>query len=75
MNKHYTDLTIEPLNVMQAWFNEDELRGFLRGNIIKYIARYRNKNGIEDLEKARDYLNKLIEHEQRIYDNLLDEIL
>lgn len=75
MNKHYTDLTLEPLNVMQTWFNEDELRGFLRGNIIKYIARYRNKNGIEDLEKARDYLNKLIEHEQRIYDNLLDEIL
>jgi hypothetical protein len=32
------------------------------GNIIKYVARYKYKNGIEDLEKARWYLNRLIEH-------------
>lgn len=35
--------------------------GYLVGNIIKYISRYDEKNGIEDLEKARWYLNKLIE--------------
>lgn len=66
MSKHYTDLKLEPLNVMQAWFSADELRGFLRGNVIKYIGRYRHKNGIEDLEKARDYLDRLIEHEKGI---------
>lgn len=34
---------------------------FFRGNIIKYLSRYRHKNGVEDLKKARWYLNKLIE--------------
>ena len=34
---------------------------FLEGNIIKYVTRYKNKNGIEDLEKAKWYLEKLIE--------------
>ena len=36
---------------------------WFRGNIIKYISRYKYKNGIEDLEKARFYLNMLIERE------------
>ena len=35
--------------------------GFLEGNIIKYVARYKDKNGIEDLEKAQHYLEKLME--------------
>lgn len=34
--------------------------GFLEGNIIKYITRYKFKNGVEDLKKARVYLDKLI---------------
>lgn len=34
--------------------------GFLEGNIIKYVTRYRHKNGKADLLKAREYLNKLI---------------
>jgi hypothetical protein len=37
--------------------------GFLEGNIIKYVTRFRKKNGIQDLEKARHYLDKLIEVE------------
>ena len=37
--------------------------GFLQGNCIKYLARYRDKNGIEDLMKAQHYLSKLIELE------------
>jgi len=36
---------------------------FLEGNIIKYITRYKHKNGLEDLKKVRQYLNKLIETE------------
>jgi len=36
---------------------------FLEGNIIKYVARYKNKNGLEDLKKAKWYLDKLIEEQ------------
>lgn len=36
--------------------------GFLLGNIIKYLWRYRRKNGAEDLKKAREYLSRLIQH-------------
>ena len=36
---------------------------FLTGNVIKYVTRYKDKNGIEDLYKALTYLNKLIEVE------------
>ena len=36
--------------------------GFLEGNILKYIARFRHKNGVEDLRKAQWYLNRLIEN-------------
>jgi len=38
----------------------EEFRGFLKGNIIKYISRAEHKNGVEDLKKARWYLGKLI---------------
>lgn len=46
--------------------------GFTTGNIIKYIVRYKNKNGIEDLKKAREYLNRryvedlIIDNEDKI---------
>lgn len=36
---------------------------FCTGNIFKYVYRYRDKNGLEDLKKARVYLDKLIEFE------------
>lgn len=39
---------------------------FMQGNIIKYIVRYKNKNGLEDLLKARQYLDRLIEEEFKI---------
>lgn len=40
---------------------------FLEGNIIKYVTRYKEKNGLEDLIKAKWYLDKLIEeqHDRR----------
>lgn len=37
--------------------------GFLEGNIVKYVTRFRKKNGVQDLEKAQHYLQKLIEVE------------
>lgn len=39
----------------------DQFAGFLRGNAIKYLARCDDKGGVEDLKKARHYLDKLIE--------------
>lgn len=37
--------------------------GFLDGNVVKYVLRFRDKGGLLDLEKARHYLDKLIEVE------------
>ena len=50
--------------VIQTWdYILSHDLGFLEGNIIKYVTRYRKKNGVQDLEKALHYLNKLIEVE------------
>jgi|TARA_Y100000034_G_C6781609_1_gene349428 hypothetical protein len=38
---------------------------FFEGNIVKYITRWKDKNGIEDLHKAKQYLDKLIELEEK----------
>ena len=37
---------------------------FLQGNIIKYVVRYKEKNGLEDLNKAMEYLDRLIKSEE-----------
>ena len=37
---------------------------FLEGNVIKYVTRYEQKNGLEDLKKASWYLNRLIKREE-----------
>jgi hypothetical protein len=37
--------------------------GFHAGNVVKYVARYKHKGGVEDLKKARWYLERLIENE------------
>lgn len=55
---HYRSKKIQPWDAIVAWGC-----GFLDGNIIKYVARYRAKGGVEDLKKARHYLDKLIEVE------------
>lgn len=60
---HYLSKSIQPWDAMEAWLTHDEFTGYLRGNVIKYIARYRDKNGVEDLQKASHYLAKLIEVE------------
>jgi len=55
---HYKDRAIEPWDYIIA----NDI-GFLEGNVVKYVTRYKEKNGIKDLEKARHYLDKLIEVE------------
>ena len=39
---------------------------FFEGNVVKYVTRWKHKNGVEDLKKAKQYLDKLIELENRI---------
>jgi hypothetical protein len=58
---HYRELGIQPWRAMEAWMSPEAFAGFLRGNVIKYIARTEKKGGLEDLQKARHYLDKLIE--------------
>lgn len=43
---------------------DDEYRGALKFNIFKYTQRYKEKNGVKDLEKARVYLDELIDFEK-----------
>lgn len=59
---HYNQCKIEPIDFIQA-NNLD----FVQGNIVKYIVRYRQKNGIEDLKKVIRYAQYAIrELEQEI---------
>ena len=57
---HYNQSGIECIDAIQA-ATGDGFEYYLQGNIMKYLWRYRYKNGIEDLKKAQWYLNKLIE--------------
>lgn len=60
---HYLKLAIQPWDAMQEWMTPEQFAGFLQGNIIKYVVRFRDKGGVSDLRKAEHYLAKLIELE------------
>lgn len=53
---HYKDAAIQPIEFIVA----NDL-GFIEGNVVKYIVRWRKKNGVEDLRKVRHYIDMLIE--------------
>jgi hypothetical protein len=53
---HYDNMAISPLEYIEA--NELD---FAQGNVIKYVSRYKEKNGLEDLLKAEHYIQVLIE--------------
>lgn len=57
---HYKSQNVQPWDAMEALMSPDQFKGFLRGSVIKYIARCDKKGGLEDLKKARHYLDKLI---------------
>ena len=56
---HYKQFQYETWDVITDWG-----LGYLDGNAVKYLSRWRHKNGIEDLKKARHYIDKLLEVEQ-----------
>lgn len=55
---------IQPIDVMRNNFTRDEFRGFLKGNVLKYVMRYQDKGGLDDLKKAEQYLKWLIDFER-----------
>ena len=59
---HYvdTDGGIECIEAIEASMSQEEFKGFLKGNVQKYVWRYAKKNGFQDLEKAEWYLDRLI---------------
>lgn len=57
---HYKELKIQPIEFIHA-----NNIPFCEANAIKYLCRWRNKNGIEDLKKAKHYIDLLIELESK----------
>lgn len=57
---HYKSMRIQPVQYIHA-----NGLGYLEGNVIKYVSRWRNKNGVADLEKAKHYIDLLIELESK----------
>ena len=56
---HYNKGDIECIDAIEAMLTHEEFVGYLRGNSLKYRWRFRYKNGIQDLDKATWYENKL----------------
>jgi hypothetical protein len=57
---HYKG-TIECIDAIESTMTKEAYRGYLKGNVLKYVWRYEKKNGVEDLQKAEWYLKKLID--------------
>lgn len=57
---HYKHLAIQPVE----YIHRNGL-GFIEGSVVKYVTRWRNKNGVEDLKKARHFIDLLIEMESQ----------
>lgn len=57
---HYKNMGIQPV----VFIHENSL-GFIEGSVIKYISRWRKKNGIEDLRKAKHFIDILIDLESK----------
>ena len=55
---HYKDLEIQPIDYIMG-----NSLGYAEGNVVKYVSRWRDKGGIEDLRKAKQYIDFLIAHE------------
>jgi hypothetical protein len=62
--KHYHQNGIDVIGFAELQFSKEELRGFYRINVIKYVTRYDRKGKLDDLNKADFYLKKLMELEK-----------
>lgn len=59
---HYklAGLDVEVIDVIKASMSPEEFKGYCKGNVIKYVTRENKKNGMEDLRKAKKYLEYVI---------------
>lgn len=62
---HYAKHDIQPFDVYYEYMTPSEIRGALWSNVLKYSMRWREKGGVEDLYKLKDYLERLIGHQER----------
>tara|TARA_R110000868_G_scaffold46507_2_gene153559 strand:- start:7965 stop:8252 length:288 start_codon:yes stop_codon:yes gene_type:complete len=62
---HYGQGKIEAIEYISDFLSPEEYKGYLRGNIAKYLHRYPYKSGIEDLKKANWYLGRLIKEMEK----------
>lgn len=53
---HYTKGGVECIEAIKASMTDEAFAGFCKGNVMKYLFRYEDKGGLEDLEKASIYL-------------------
>ena len=56
---HYKNLVIQPVEYITA-----NNLSYLQGSVIKYVTRYQNKNGVEDLQKAIHFVKMMIQEEE-----------
>lgn len=62
---HYKQGKYETIEIIDDIIG-NEYSAYYVGNIVKYISRYKHKNGLEDLKKARWYLNRLIDRMEEV---------
>ena len=62
---HYCQGGIECIKAIEASMTPEEFQGYCKGNVMKYIWRFREKNGLEDLKKAQVYLGWMIESKEK----------
>ena len=58
---HYAAGSVECIDAIEAQMTPEEFKGYLKGNVVKYLWRERKKGGKESLKTAKWYLNKLID--------------
>ena len=63
---HYTQGGIECIKAIEASMTPEGFQDYCKGNVMKYIWRWRDKAGVEDLKKAQVYLGWLIESAEKI---------
>ena len=63
--KHYTNNNIQLIDIMSLELSKEEFKGFCKGLVLKYLCRADKKNGLEDYEKAKWYMDTLVEYLQK----------
>lgn len=66
---HYNQGEIECIDAISSALSPDELSGFIKGNVVKYLWRNNHKNGLEDLKKAKWYLDWYINELENLRSN------